>query len=242
MKYLKFLFFLTFIPLTVEADESWENYQAETYSMMESIPGWCTKEKNKFIMDTLVRMENPICLEIGVFAGRSMISIMRTLQYIQGGQFFGIDAWNSNEAVMGFAVSDPNYEWWRGLDYENLHSCAENILHRHDFDHVCNLIHLNSSEAFKQFSDNTFDFIHLDGNHNKQYAYEDAKNFLPKLKNGGLILLNDPNWFSMSKALVFLLERCDILSDFNRKSQFLLLKKNDSKIDRLNMLEIRDAI
>ena len=71
------------------------------------------------IMDTLVKLENPNCLEVGVFAGRSMISIMRALQYIQCGQFVGIDSWDSEDAVKGFLISDPNYEWWKGLDYAN---------------------------------------------------------------------------------------------------------------------------
>lgn len=237
MMYINFLFFLILYPFYSGAVENWENYKEETYAMMEPIPGWCSKEKTVFLMDTLVQLDKPVCLEIGVFAGKSMIPILRTLQYLQGGNYIGIDSWNSDAAVEGFLVTDPNYVWWKGLDYDNLHTCAKGILQQNDMANICKLIHQRSDEVYLNFEDNTFDFIHLDGNHNQQNAFDDAKNFLPKLKNGGLILLNDPNWFSMAKALVFLLERCDILSTFHRKSQFLLLRKNDSKIEKFKTLE-----
>jgi hypothetical protein len=80
------------------------------------------------------------------------------------------------------------------------------------------------------------DFIHLDGNHNEEFAFQDITDYFPKIKDGGYILLNDPNWFSMKRSLVFLLERADLVSSFSPSATYFLFRKNNQRAQNANIL------
>lgn len=227
---MKFLLIILFSMHCYGMDNGWDAFKEETILQMEGIPGWCSTEKSVLIMDCVREISDPLCVEIGVFCGKSMYPIIRTIQFTGKGSFVGIDAWSPLEAIKGFESEDANYLWWKELDYTVYHQYCEQLLKNMNLTDRCKLIKKCSSDSVDLFQDNSIDFIHFDGNHNLEFALQDVRSFLPKVKDQGFILLNDPNWYNMRMALVYLLERCDIVSPFNRKSQFLLLRKNEEKI------------
>jgi predicted O-methyltransferase YrrM len=48
-----------------------------------------------------------------------------------------------------------------------------------------------SSEAVKQFEDNSLDFVYIDGNHDYKYVEEDIRIWYPKVKKGGYLCGDD---------------------------------------------------
>lgn len=48
-----------------------------------------------------------------------------------------------------------------------------------------------SSDAVKQFEDNTFDFVYIDANHKYEFIKEDIKQWYPKCKSGGIFAGHD---------------------------------------------------
>ncbi len=49
----------------------------------------------------------------------------------------------------------------------------------------------NSLNAINKIEDNSIDLCFIDGNHEYQYVYDDIKNYLPKIKKGGIICGDD---------------------------------------------------
>lgn len=224
------------LSLPLLGENSWEDYKAKSLSTMSTIPGWCSQEKASLIMDLIHENQCTRCIEIGVFAGKSLFPIAQALRYQQNGVVFGIDAWNPNDAVAGFRPSDSSYSWWNEIDYNKLHRNTLYWIFHKKLEQHCSLIKTTSCNAAELFEDGTIDFIHLDGNHNEFYSYQDVLSFFPKVRDGGFILLNDPNWISMRRSLVFLLERTDLLSSFSSKAEFLLFRKNAEKEKRAQNL------
>jgi hypothetical protein len=214
-----------------------ENFLADEILLkMAEIPGWCSRDKALLMMNIIKENRCQISVEIGVFAGKSLFPIAEALRYNGVGLVFGIDAWNSYEALQGFNFSDPNYEWWSQIDFDDLYQKTIELIDKHTLKEFSCLLRKSAQNALHLFLDETIDFIHFDGNHNEEYVFQDIESYFPKVKDGGYILLNDPNWASMKRSLVFLLERTEVISPFTRDVQYLLFRKNKQRIENAKEL------
>jgi len=232
----KTLVFLICMTTSLFSDESWEPFKKETIAMTHDVTGWCLSEKALLMMDVIRENKCRHCVEIGVFSGKSLIPIAMALQYNGEGKVFAIDAWDPSEAVKGFDSSDPNYVWWNQLDYNYFYRQTLTLIRRNKLNKFCDVIKQTSRNALRLFADETIDFLHLDGNHNEEFAFQDVIDYFPKVKDGGFILLNDPNWSSMKRSLVFLLERTDLISPFLPSVTYVLFRKNNQRVQNANVL------
>lgn len=68
-------------------------------------------------------------------------------------------------------------------------------------------VYKQSEEAYKNYPDEHFDYIYIDGDHSYYGAYRDMKIWWSKLKKGGLFAGHDVGMPSVSKAFIdFLLD------------------------------------
>ena len=88
----------------------------------------------------------------------------------------------------------------------------------------CVVMRMTGSKALNHFADESIDILHIDGNHTKDIALNDAKMYLPKMKKGGYIWLDDANWASTLSAREFLNQHCT--KDESRSSGEYFLYKN----------------
>ena len=51
----------------------------------------------------------------------------------------------------------------------------------------CKFIYKKSSEAVKEFEDNSLDFVYIDANHNYEFVKEDIELWYPKVKISGVL-------------------------------------------------------
>lgn len=216
--------------------ETWDSFKKSTLVTMSSISGWCSEEKAVLMMDLIKKDKCSLCVEIGVLAGKSLFPIAQALQYNTSGKVFAIDAWNPNEALRGMSSGTPQYDWWKSLDYNGLYKNAVKVIEENKLQKYCTIIRRPSKEAVNLFKDGTIDFIHFDGNHSEEGVSFDMKAYFPKVKDGGYILLNDPNWINMRQALVFLLERATLVSPFSQSATYLLFRKDSQRICNANKL------
>ena len=78
--------------------------------------GWCTPEKASHLYNLVLDHENPLCVELGVFAGRSLVAIALGAKAMNG-TAVGIDAWSKEACEQG--VNDiANTEWWNNINYD----------------------------------------------------------------------------------------------------------------------------
>lgn len=235
MKKSMFVFLLC-VSIPLLPQNAWLPFKNETVLKMTTIPGWCSVEKALLMMDVIKENECQCCVEIGVFSGMSLFPIAKALQYNGSGQVFAVDAWDPFRATEGLIPSDPNYIWWNTLDLNFFYQQTLSIIKQNELDKYCSVIKKPSQNAAPLFSEETIDFIHFDGNHNEEFAFQDMIDYFPKVKDGGYILLNDPNWLSMKRSLVFLLERADIISPFSPTATYFLFRKNKQRMQDANIL------
>lgn len=225
-KAISFIFLLCLMNTSLFAKDSWDLFKAETILKMSGIHGWCSDEKALVMMDVINKNKCRYCIEIGVFSGKSLLPIARAVQYNESGVVYAIDAWDTAAAINGLRPSNPNYGWWKQVDFNHFYHETINIMNQNELIRHCHFMKNSSQDVVSLFGDGTIDFIHIDGNHDEKSTFNDVKDYFPKIKDGGFIVLNDPNWFSSKEALVFLLERTELISSFSPNATFYLFRKN----------------
>ena len=234
MKKYLFVFFFLF-STSLFPQEEWKVVKDQTLLTVTNLQGWCSKEKAELIMEVIKKNKCQICVEIGVFAGASLFPIAKTLQYNGSGIVYGIDAWRAEESVKGFITSDKHYLWWNKLDYNCFYKQALDLVIKHHFQSLCQIIRLSSQEAVSLFPEDCIDFIHFDGNISEEGAFRDVVTYLPKVKEGGYILLNNADGSTLAQTVAYLLERTELISP-PKNAPFLLFQKNKEKWKQSTLL------
>jgi len=121
--------------------------------------------------------EGQIGAEIGVFTGDFSEILLSTSPK----KLFLIDCWVKQE---GEYTRDGNNNVVDG----NLYS---QVVQKFKDDPRVIIWRMFSDEACNHFTDNYFDWIYLDADHTYASAMKDLKNWLPKVKIGGLFLGHD---------------------------------------------------
>lgn len=185
--------------------------------IIPTLEGWCTVDKAKKLARVIMEKHPKQCVEIGVFAGRSLIAMALALRANNdGGIIHGIDPWCAPAALEG-KNSKENEEWWRKIDYDYFYKYTLNKIKEHGVAKHTTVIREKSDVAVRRFDDASLDLVHIDGNHSEQSSTLDVNLWAPKLKSGGIMVMDDTNWATVNKALA----RLDELG-------FQLLEDNES--------------
>jgi len=205
------------------AEMNWDAYVATTLKHQDQVEGWCTDEKSKAMME-LIRMVKPeVCVEIGVFGGASIYPTARALRYNKKGVVYAIDPWRHIDCQEGYDADDVNYQWWTQVDLERIYRGFLIMLKRFRLVDYCKVIRGTSVEALPEFEDGSIDILHIDGNHSELTSLRDVRNYLPKVKSGGYIWMDDANWPTTQRAVEELTERCEPIEDWTVHGSSLCL-------------------
>ena len=152
----------------------------------KNIQGWFDYEElyTKIINDLL---NNTHIVEIGAWKGSSTAYL--AVEIINSGKSIKldvIDTWKGSGDEPGH-MTDPDIIKYNGdifpLFMDNIYSVK----------HIINPIQSFSSDACKNYTDKSLDFIFLDASHSYESVKEDINNWLPKVKNGGVFAGHDWN-------------------------------------------------
>lgn len=170
--------------------------------------GWCTAAKAIPMAQSILDNRSQVCVEIGVYGGKSLIPCAMALRAQGSGHIIGIDPWTIEAATEG--ESDPaNKAWWSKLEHiKGAENCARDFIRHYQLESVCSVIPARSEHVAWLFQDGTVDFLHIDGNHTELASVRDVNFWLPKMRSGGFIWFDDINWATCQKALAILDERC----------------------------------
>ena len=159
----------------------------------EYIQGWCTREKAIKMMECIPN-DAKICVELGVWGGRSLLPIALKCP----GDVYGIDAWAVSASLEG--KNDPaNDQWWSTVNYKDMYFYAQKLMDQHSCDHV-KLLRMKSSEAVKLFDDDSIDFLHQDSNHSELISCMEIELYHSKVKRGCYWCFDDTNWETTKSA------------------------------------------
>lgn len=118
-----------------------------------------------------------IIVELGVHTGESYFAFCQAVKYLGlSTKCYGIDSWEGDQHT-GF-YGDTIYKSL--LSYE-----AEN------YKGISNLIKMLFDSAKEKFGDDSIDLLHIDGYHTYETVKHDFENWLPKMKQNGIVLFHD---------------------------------------------------
>lgn len=150
--------------------------------------GWCSVEKAHLLASIIVATRPDVVLEVGIWAGRSLVPMAMAVHHVKNGKVVGIDPWSKDAATAG--LDGANLQWWSTVPYEDIYNQFTSALKKFGVSQVVE-IHRNNSDDVE--SPEEIGLAHLDGNHSEQ-AVKDVIRFCPQVKRGGFCFMDDVTW------------------------------------------------
>jgi len=170
--------------------------------------GWCSPTKAEHIHSEITKRKLGQGLEIGVYAGKSACAAGVAMRDRGEGIIIGLDPW-SNEEATRYQESGDNKDWWGKVPLEDIKKQAESK--RLEFGLLKHLVyHQKSSlEFFRECpSDFNLDYLHIDGCHSTWNSCTDVVLWLPALRKGGILFMDDEEWASTEQARDLINSQC----------------------------------
>ena len=198
------------------------NFSKETQDYLdvklEQLEGWCSHRKAESIIYDVILKKPKRCVEIGVFAGRSLFAIGFALRDISaGGTVIGVDPWKADASAQGMSpVSEEdqaNLKWWTDLDYVPIKNKCVNLITEYGLNGQIQIACSTSKELHYGYqygceAKPVVDWIHIDGNHTEEVSVQDVENWMPLVIPGSSVWFDDMDWDSTKKAQQALLKFC----------------------------------
>ena len=159
----------------------------------KSIHGWTFEDKSKYMFDVVLEKNPSIVAEVGVWSGLSIASFCAA-SLITKTKVFAIDPWCAS------AMSENGYNSSLGYNQDELDKVAINFesnFKNIGLDENMSIIRKTSFDASFDFKNESIDIFHLDGAHTEWDSMRDLIAWTPKIKVGGLFIMDDANWETM---------------------------------------------
>jgi len=184
--------------------------------------GWCDQQKGFEIAKLVLESKPNRIAEVGVFEGKSTLALAYACKLNGSGAVYAIDSWKKEDCIDDELTA--NQEWWANLDLEGHYESFVRHCVRAEVVRHIQFCRMSSWDASRSLPD--MDMVHIDANHAEWPSTSDVVNWLPKLKVGGYIIMDDVNWGSTQIAIKFVLKRCELISrhDFT-ESCFAIYRK-----------------
>lgn len=167
----------------------------------KQLDGWCSDEKATFIADVISELKPEVCVEIGVFGGRSLVPAAAALRANQKGVIYGIETW-SHQVAVEYTTTEVNDEWWKKVDFTKIKMRFLKFIVDNGLSDFVKLIELPSASTSAAFLE--IDYLHVDGAHSVFNAAEDVVLYAKKVRKGGVIIMDDANWKTTEPAVQIL--------------------------------------
>lgn len=175
----------------IDKRESTAVMKKKGFWYMDRVHGWCSHGKASILMDIISKSNPTTIVEIGVWAGKSLIPMAQALKTLGKGKIYGIDPWDSQESIQGVA-NEANRAYWGYVDHEAVFQELVRNIEQFELEAQVELIRSTSAEA-PPIHD--IDILHIDGNHSDGTSYIDVIKWAPLVKSGGWIIVDDINWY-----------------------------------------------
>jgi hypothetical protein len=174
--------------------------------------GGATLAKVLMLADIVVGLPVRTAVEIGVYRGRLLLPLALVVQRA-GGQIFGIDPYSAIAAEQHdeHAVGVDLRAWPSLIDWDGLHAEVLARIEQLGIQDCCHLVRARSADAAARFERASVDLLHIDGNHDASAVASDARLYLPLVRAGGYVVLDDIGWESIRPVFEFLRAHHELL-------------------------------
>lgn len=168
-----------------------------------SVHGWTYEDKSRYMFDVVLETKPSLVVEVGVWLGLSLSSFCAA-SLITKTKVVAIDPWSA------VAMAENGYNANLGSSQEELDKIAidfkENFKAK-GLDENMSIIRKTSLDASFDFLDESVDILHLDGAHTEWDSSRDLIAWTPKIKTGGLFIMDDANWNEMQLCQTLALKK-----------------------------------
>lgn len=164
--------------------------------------GWCSVDKAQALAAMVVALRPKRIVEVGVYAGRSVVPMAMALAFNGSGEIYAIDAWDASIAKRN-EVKD-HADWWSKIDFDAIYNEFVSTVDKNQLSAFVKII---KGESSKVEPPTNIDILTVDGAHTDQ-AIEDVERFAPNVRKGGLVIMDDIGWVGGGVQ-----RACDVLVD-----------------------------
>lgn len=175
------------------------------YNILPRLPGWCTPDKGKRLAQLVTDARADLCVELGVFGGRSLVAIALGLARNGFGEVHGIDPFEKKAALEG-RNSPENDVWWSAVDFDDVMRQAAAAIDDNGLREYAKIVRAKSLDVVDSYEDGSIDVIHQDGNHSEDVSVAEVLAYAPKVALGGFWVMDDTNWETTVRAQGLLVE------------------------------------
>src|SRR3990172_4322799 len=212
MKRFLFICFFSFFTTPLFAEPStWEIYKKDVLDIQQRISGWCSQDKAETLMDMVYEIKPMLIVEIGTLGGATTFPMVCSLNFLNRGVIYAIDAWDNEICLEGLTSDDPNRSYWMNLniDMDSIYKYFLDWLTQLNLKKFCVPMRLRSDQAVNVFYDKSIDLLYIDGNVSSEGSLKDVTLYFPKVAHGGYIWINHADLFTKNKAVAFLMKNCE---------------------------------
>lgn len=173
-----------------------------------SFDGWCSLEKALHIAEWCSQRDSNIYLELGIFAGKSLIPAGLGFADKGSGVAWGVDPWSVDAALEGHN-SEENNDWWKNkVPLEDIHRQFVKRVLDENLTQYIHWIRDKSQNCYDFFRQKQIDVLHIDSNHATEVCLVEAQNYVPIVRQGGIIILDDADWSTVKPAVEYVQSIC----------------------------------
>lgn len=153
-----------------------------------TLNGWSSTMKCSIMAALVLAMKPKICVEVGVWAGRSLFGFAVAAKQIGNCKVVGIDAYSA--AVSSENEVSSNSDWWSKVDHKAIEQECRQLISNFQLNSVVDLI-VQKSELVNP--PELINLFHCDGSHTET-ATKDVERYASKIPVGGVIIFDDIHW------------------------------------------------
>jgi predicted O-methyltransferase YrrM len=146
----------------------------------QDVAGWFSYE---YVYKDIVQQaeDDSLFVEIGSYKGKS--SAFMAVEIANSGKKIRFECIDPMELNIGSWTCNPDEQI--GYSEEGFHNRLAAVKDYYK------LHKMTSNDASKLYADGSIDFLMIDGDHSYEAVKQDIANYLPKMRSGGLMVLDD---------------------------------------------------
>lgn len=190
------------------------------------IGGLCSDIKGNTIKSLVIKTDAKLCVEIGVFKGSSLLYFAEALQTTNG-KVLGIDPYtieSFKNDIPDKKVSNIIYNvlFKEQSVLDKIHLKLSKIIDDNNLNDLITLIRDKSENYYINLDNESIDVLHIDGNHDEEFVTKDILFYLPLVKKGGYILMDDTTWVGVRNSIdKHLINHCDLFEEYDDFSVYV---------------------
>lgn len=167
--------------------------------------GRCNETKGNVIKNLVLETNAQLCVEIGVFKGSSLMYFAEALE-ITKGNIIGIDPYSMDTLKNEIPNKSLNNYIYNVLFkdqmvLDKLYDELLTVINENNLKDTVSLVRIKSEDYFNKLKIESIDILHIDGNHDEEYVSKDIQLYLPLIKKGGYIIMDDITWTGVINSI-----------------------------------------